>query len=53
MDPTFCDYETLRLQQMTVGQKLAALKGLRQRAIALTEAGVRIRHPDWTPVQWL
>lgn len=49
MDPTFFDYETLRLRQMTAEQKLHTLDALRRAAAELVEAGVRMRHPEWTP----
>jgi hypothetical protein len=40
--------ELARLRAMTAAEKVAVLHGLWRQAWALSAAGVRARHPDWS-----
>lgn len=45
------DQELTRLRAMTATEKVASMHALWRQAWSLTSAGVRARHPDWTPEQ--
>jgi hypothetical protein len=49
--PSVLDHELARLRAMTATEKVAVMHSLWRQAWALTAAGVRARHPDWTPEQ--
>jgi hypothetical protein len=44
---TVRERELARLRSMTPAEKIAVMESLRREAWALTEAGVRLRHPGW------
>ena len=45
------DLEVTRLRAMTASEKVAVMHALWRQAWSLTTAGVRGRHPDWSPEQ--
>ena len=45
------DLELARLRAMTASEKVGVMHALWRQAWALTMAGVRGRHPDWSPAQ--
>ena len=45
------DLELGRLRVMTASEKVAVMHALWREARSLTLAGVRARHPDWSPLQ--
>jgi hypothetical protein len=45
------DHELERLRAMTATEKVAVMHSLWNQAWALSAAGVRARHPDWTVEQ--
>ncbi len=47
--PSVLDLELARLRAMTATEKLATTHALWRQAWSLTSAGVRARHPDWSP----
>lgn len=49
--PSVVDLEMRRLRAMTATEKVATLQALWRQAWSLTAAGVRGRHPEWTPQQ--
>jgi len=49
--PSVLEFEVRRLRAMSASDKVAALHALWQQAWALTAAGVRGRHPEWSPPQ--
>ena len=49
--PSVLELEVRRLRAMSAADKVAALHALWQQAWALTTAGVRGRHPEWSPTQ--
>ncbi len=49
--PSVLDLELTRLRAMTATEKLATMHALWLQAWSLTSAGVRARHPEWTPEQ--
>ncbi len=48
---TLRELELRRLRSMTPTEKMAALHALWRQAWSLTTAGVRGRHPEWSPQQ--
>jgi hypothetical protein len=49
--PSVRELEVLRLRAMTATEKVATMQALWRQAWALTAAGVRARHPEWTAEQ--
>lgn len=49
--PSVLDRELVRLRAMSASEKVAVMHSLWRQGWALTAAGVRARHPDWTPQQ--
>ena len=45
------DHELARLRAMTASEKVAVMHSVWRQGWALTAAGVRARHPDWSPAQ--
>lgn len=45
------DLELVRLRAMTATEKVTAMQALWRQAWSLSAAGVRSRHPDWSPEQ--
>lgn len=45
------DLEVARLRAMTASEKVAVMHALWREAWSLATAGVRGRHPDWSPEQ--
>lgn len=48
---TVLDQDLARLRAMTASEKVAVMHSLWRQGWALTAAGVRARHPEWTPEQ--
>jgi hypothetical protein len=49
--PSVLEHELARLRAMTATEKVAVMHSLWHQAWSLSAAGVRARHPDWTPEQ--
>jgi len=49
--PSVLDLELARLRAMTASEKVAVMHSLWRQAWSLKSAGVRARHPDWSPEQ--
>ena len=49
--PSVLDRELERLRDMTASEKVAVMHALWRQAWSLAAAGVRARHPEWTPAQ--
>jgi hypothetical protein len=49
--PSVLDLELTRLRAMSATEKVAVMHALWRQAWSLTAAGVRGRHPDWSPEQ--
>lgn len=49
--PDVGELEVQRLRDMTADQKVAIMDSLWRQAWALKAAGLRARHPDWSPEQ--
>lgn len=49
--PSVLELEVRRLRSMSATDKVAALHALWHQAWSLTAAGVRGRHPEWSPQQ--
>ena len=49
--PSVLDLELTRLRAMTASEKVASMHALWRQAWSLTAAGIRSRHPDWSPEQ--
>ena len=45
------DLELARLRALTASEKVAVMHSLWHQAWSLTAAGIRARHPDWSPEQ--
>lgn len=45
------DLELIRLRAMTASEKVGVMHALWRQAWSLTSAGIRARHPDWSPEQ--
>lgn len=45
------DQELARLRAMSASEKVAVMHALWRQGWTLTAAGVRARHPEWTPEQ--
>jgi hypothetical protein len=45
------EQELARLRAMTAAEKIAVMHSLWRQAWALTSAGVRGRHPDWSATE--
>ena len=45
------DLDVARLRAMTASEKVAVMHALWRQAWSLSAAGVRARHPDWSPRQ--
>jgi hypothetical protein len=49
--PSVLDLELTRLRAMSATEKVASMHALWRQAWSLSAAGVRARHPDWSPQQ--
>jgi len=49
--PSVLDRELTRLRAMSASEKVAVMHALWRQGWALTSAGVRARHSDWSPLQ--
>lgn len=49
--PSVRELEMTRLRTMTATDKVATMHALWRQAWSLAAAGVRARHPEWTPEQ--
>jgi hypothetical protein len=49
--PPVLDLELMRLRAMTATEKVAVMHALWRQAWSLSAAGVRARHPAWSPEQ--
>ena len=48
---TVLDHELARLRAMTASEKVFVMHSLWRQAWSLAAAGVRGRHPDWSPIE--
>ena len=49
--PSVLDRELARLRAMSATEKVAVMHSLWRQAWSLTSAGIRGRHPEWSPAQ--